>query len=67
MDGQGRGTRLRTFVLGGLVGASAVIAAAPRVSSLRLPLAFVLLLMVLALNASVDLVARRGRKYQWNS
>ncbi|MEA2463567.1 MAG: phosphate transport system permease protein [Acidobacteriota bacterium] len=29
--------------------------------------AFVLLLMVLALNASVDLVARRGRKYQWNS
>jgi hypothetical protein len=30
MDGQGRGTRLRTFVLGGLVGASAVIAAARR-------------------------------------
>jgi phosphate transport system permease protein len=29
--------------------------------------AFVLLLMVLALNASVDLVARRGRKYQWSS
>jgi phosphate transport system permease protein len=29
--------------------------------------AFVLLLIVLALNASVDLVARRGRKYQWNS
>jgi phosphate transport system permease protein len=29
--------------------------------------AFVLLLMVLALNASVDLVARRGKKYQWNS
>jgi phosphate transport system permease protein len=29
--------------------------------------AFVLLLMVLVLNASVDLVARRGRKYQWNS
>ena len=30
MEGQGRGTRLRTFVLGGLVGASAVIAAARR-------------------------------------
>jgi hypothetical protein len=30
MDGQGRGARLRTFVLGGLVGASAVIAAARR-------------------------------------
>jgi hypothetical protein len=30
MDGQGRGTRLRTFVLGGVVGASAVIAAARR-------------------------------------
>jgi hypothetical protein len=30
MDGQGRGTRLRTFVLGGLVGASAVIAAVRR-------------------------------------
>jgi phosphate transport system permease protein len=29
--------------------------------------AFVLLLMVLALNASVDLVARRGRRYQWSS
>jgi hypothetical protein len=30
MDAQGRGRRLRTFVLGGLVGASAVIAAARR-------------------------------------
>jgi hypothetical protein len=30
MDGQGRGARLRTFVLGGVVGASAVIAAARR-------------------------------------
>jgi hypothetical protein len=30
MDGQGRGRRLRTLVLGGLVGASAVIAAARR-------------------------------------
>jgi len=30
MEGQGRGRRLRTFVLGGLVGASAVIAAARR-------------------------------------
>jgi len=30
MDGQGRGTRLRTFLIGGLVGASAVIAAARR-------------------------------------
>ncbi|MGN6254670.1 MAG: hypothetical protein ACTHO8_06770 [Solirubrobacterales bacterium] len=30
MDGEGRGRRLRTFVLGGLVGASAVIAAARR-------------------------------------
>ena len=29
--------------------------------------AFVLLLIVLALNASVDLVARRGRRYQWSS
>jgi phosphate transport system permease protein len=29
--------------------------------------AFVLLVMVLVLNASVDLVARRGRKYQWSS
>jgi phosphate transport system permease protein len=28
--------------------------------------AFVLLLMVLVLNASVDLVARRGRKHQWS-
>jgi len=28
--------------------------------------AFVLLLMVLVLNASVDLVARRGRKHRWN-
>jgi len=30
MDAQGRGRRLRTFVLGGLVGASAVIAAVRR-------------------------------------
>jgi hypothetical protein len=30
MDGEGRGRRLRTFVFGGLVGASAVIAAARR-------------------------------------
>jgi hypothetical protein len=30
MDAQGRGSRLRTFVLGGLVGASAVLAAARR-------------------------------------
>jgi phosphate transport system permease protein len=29
--------------------------------------AFVLLLIVLALNASVDLIGRRGRKYQWSS
>jgi phosphate transport system permease protein len=29
--------------------------------------AFVLLLIVLVLNASVDLVGRRGRKYQWSS
>ena len=29
--------------------------------------AFVLLLMVLLLNASVDLVARRGRRYTWSS
>jgi len=30
MDGEGRGGRLRTFVLGGLLGASAVLAAARR-------------------------------------
>jgi hypothetical protein len=30
MDAQGRGRRLRTFVLGSLVGASAVLAAARR-------------------------------------
>ncbi len=30
MDGQGRGSRLRSFVLGGLVGASAALAAAKR-------------------------------------
>jgi hypothetical protein len=30
MDAEGRGGRLRTFVLGGLVGASAVLAAARR-------------------------------------
>jgi hypothetical protein len=30
MDGEGRGRRLRTFVFGGLVGASAVLAAARR-------------------------------------
>ena len=30
MDGEGRGRRLRTFVFGGIVGASAVIAAARR-------------------------------------
>jgi phosphate ABC transporter, permease protein PstA len=29
--------------------------------------AFVLLVIVLALNASVDLIGRRGRKYQWSS
>jgi phosphate transport system permease protein len=29
--------------------------------------AFVLLIIVLALNASVDLIARRGRRYQWTS
>jgi hypothetical protein len=30
MDGEGRGGRLRTFVLGGLVGASAAVIAAAR-------------------------------------
>jgi hypothetical protein len=37
MDGEGRGRRLRTFVFGGLVGASAVIAAARRRRGARPP------------------------------
>jgi hypothetical protein len=37
MDGEGRSNRLRTFVLGGLVGASAVLAAARRRRAKRPP------------------------------
>jgi len=37
MDGEGRRDRLRTFVLGGLVGASAVLAAARRRRAKRPP------------------------------
>jgi hypothetical protein len=37
MDGEGRSGRLRTFVLGGLVGASAVLAAARRRRAKRPP------------------------------
>jgi hypothetical protein len=37
MDGEGRSNRLRTFVFGGLVGASAVLAAARRRRAKRPP------------------------------